>query len=67
MRRLRPRYRARALAAIAEEIHETLSAMPDKEIWPPWLINRLLGWEVFPLPARVWGGLAEEVPCRVIG
>ena len=72
VRQLRPRYRARAFSAIAQDIRHTLATMPDKEILPPWLINRVLGWEIFPLPERTWCGLPKEDPApalesRIIG
>jgi hypothetical protein len=64
---LTPRYRARALAIVAEDLRQTLASMPDRDDMPPWLINRLLGQEVFVLPPREWHEPEPGDEVRIIG
>ena len=67
---LPPRLRARVLSIMAEEVRQTLAAMPDKEILYPWQIrqvNRAFGFEVIPVPRRNWTFSPEGGAVRVIG
>ena len=62
-----PRNRARALSLVAEDIRHTLSTTPDREVVPPWLINQLLGWEVFELSPREWRIPQGDRGMRIVG
>ena len=67
---LPPRLRARVLSRMAEEVRQTLAAMPDKEILYPWQIRRVnqaFGFEVIPVPLREWRTAPEAGVARVIG
>jgi hypothetical protein len=67
---LPPRLRARVLSRMAEEVRQTLAAVPDKEILYPWQIrqvNQAFGFEVIPVPRRNWTFSPEPGIMKVVG